>query len=87
MPVLPHTLYPVIVIHHHVFSRSFAASLQPLLAAVIVVSNGAGVRISIQKHTSLTKADGTFDYEEAIRKTERTVQYADSYLNVSPYII
>ncbi|KAI0923495.1 hypothetical protein AcV5_009023 [Taiwanofungus camphoratus] len=43
-----------------------------LVASATPVTRDTGIRIPLQKHGSLTKADGTFDHDAAIRQIVKT---------------
>lgn len=46
-----------------------------LVASATPVTRDTGIRIPLQKHGSLTKADGTFDHDAAIRQIVKTQKY------------
>ena len=48
-----------------------------LIAAASPVQEKSGIRIPLQKRSSLTNADGTFNHEKAIISTAKTIKSVD----------
>lgn len=54
-----------------------------LMASASPVTTKTGIRITIEKRSSLTNADGTFNHDKAIIQTVKTLKYA--YTSISSF--